>query len=455
MCLFIIFGATGDLARRKLIPALYSLARHGLLAGTQILGVSRSRDLGDAGFRKLVRDSAEAPPEWCDTCVHYRSIGEGGVDDFQRLAAEIHSIERQFSLSGNRVFYLALPPDAFSPTIEGIGNAGLNQSPGWIRLVIEKPFGRDLASAQQLNELTRRFFAESQIYRIDHYLGKETVQNLLVFRFTNPIFESLWNRTQIDHVQITVAEDLGVENRASYYDQTGALRDMVQNHLTQILSLIGMEVPGSLDAESVRDEKVKVLRSLAPIRRQHVVFGQYEGYLEEKGVARNSRTETFVAMKLEVANWRWNGVPFYLRTGKRMARRLSQVAIVFKCAPVSIFRPFGPSCDLRSNVLIVVIQPDEGFQLQFEIKAPGQPLSITAQDLQFRYADVFKDIPDGYETLLEEVLGGEQALFVRSDWVENSWRFFDDILDAPIQVNPYPPGSWGPKEADALVKWVI
>jgi glucose-6-phosphate 1-dehydrogenase len=450
MSLFIIFGATGDLARRKLIPAISKLN-----GPMHVLGIGRT-SLSDAEFRKRMLEADQGlSSEWCDRSLHYRTIGEGKDSDFEKLAAEIQSIEGRHHLAGNRVLYLALPPESFPAMIGGIGRSGLNRSRGWTRIVVEKPFGRDLKSARELNDLMRRFFSEQQIYRIDHYLGKETVQNLEVFRFANPIFENLWNRNHIENVQITVAEELGAEGRTAYYDNTGALRDMVQNHLTQILSLIAMEVPGSLDVESVRDEKVKVLRSLAPIESRDVILGQYSGYLDEKGVARDSRTETFVAMKLEVANWRWNGVPFYLRTGKRMPTRLSQVAIVFKCAPVSIFRPFGPACDVRSNTLVVTIQPDEGFRLQIEVKTPGQPLSIARQELKFRYGDAFSNIPDGYETLLRDLLEGDQGLFVRSDWVETSWRLYEEILKEPGPVRAYAAGSWGPHEAEALVKWVL
>jgi glucose-6-phosphate 1-dehydrogenase len=341
------------------------------------------------------------------------------------------------------VFYLALPPQSFGETVQYIGDAGLHRSPGWTRLVIEKPFGRDLDSARQLNALIHTFFDESQIYRIDHYLGKETVQNLLVFRFANPIFESLWSREHIERVEITVAEELGVEQRAAYYDRTGALRDMVQNHLMQVLSLVAMEVPARLDAECVRDEKAKVLQSIAPIKREDVVFGQYSGYRQESGVAKDSRTETFVGLTLDVANWRWNGVPFVLRTGKRLTRRTSDIAITFRRAPVSVFEPFGPTCSIRSNLLLITIQPDEGFSLRFHVKTPGQPVRLATERLAFAYGDAFSSIPDGYETLLQDILAGEQSLFVRADWIESSWRLYEPILKNPPDVQIYEPGSWG------------
>ncbi len=325
---------------------------------------------------------------------------------------------------------------------------------------MEKPFGRDVDSARELNALVHRYFEEQQIYRIDHYLGKETVQNLMVFRFANPIFEAIWNRDRVDHVQITVAEDLGIEGRAGYYDQAGALRDMVQNHLTQVLCHMAMEVPAAFDARAVRDEKAKVLRSLAPVDPRDVVRGQYTrgviagtgiaGYREEPGVAAGSDAETFVAMKLEVENWRWKGVPFYLRTGKRLPRRVSRIFVTFKSAPVSIFQPF--TCTLQSNVLAITLQPDEGFDLRFEVKQPGQPLQIGSQQLHFRYADAFSPLPDGYETLLLDILAGDQTLFVRADWVEASWDRYKPVLEAPPPLEFYEAGSWGPRGADALLR---
>jgi glucose-6-phosphate 1-dehydrogenase len=450
-CLFAVFGATGDLTRRKLLPALHQLSRNGMLNGSVILGLGRSTDVNDDVFRKQAREIVGSDDEWCDGCVHYRSTGDGSPERFKALAQEINQLEKENNLSGNRVFYLALPPEAFAPTIQGIGEAGLNQSAGWTRIVVEKPFGHDLVSAQKLNALIHSYFEESDIYRIDHYLGKETVQNLLVFRFANPIFESLWNRDHIDSVQITVAEELGVEERAAYYDKTGALRDMVQNHLSQVLSLIAMEVPATLDAEEVRDEKAKVLRSVAPIRREDVVFGQYEGYRSEHGVQQDSRTETYLALRVNIVNWRWNRVPFYLRTGKRLPIRGSEIAIRFHRAPVSVFEPFGTSCDIRHNVLVISIQPEEGFSLKFQVKTPGQPVVLATQELEFRYRQAFTSIPDGYETLLQDILIGDKSLFVRADWIELSWRLFESLLKTPPQVQTYAPGSWGPRQAADLL----
>ena len=467
--LFVVLGATGDLMQRKLLPALYRLNQHGLLDQRYlILGSARKADFGDEGFRAKARDSLTAAglpvdnpaSRWCNDFIHYQTIGQRRPEDFRALGARITELEQKHHLPGNRVLYLALPPEAFPSTITGLAEAGLNRGPGWTRLVIEKPFGHDLASAQQLNRLVHRYFDESQIYRIDHYLGKETVQNFLAFRFANALFESVWNRDRVESVEITVAESLGVENRAGYYEQAGALRDMVQNHLTQLLTLTAMEVPAAFEADAIRHEKVKVLRSVTPIRPEDVVFGQYApgkidgsevpGYREERGVAADSSTETFVALRLEVANWRWQGVPFYLRTGKRMPRQLSQIAITFRCPPVSFFQPFS-SCAIHSNVLVVTLQPREGFDLHFEVKTPSRPMTLETHRLRFRYAEAFEPLPDAYETLLLDTLTGEQTLFVRADEVEASWQLHTPLLKGQLPVETYAAGTWGPSGAHQLL----
>jgi len=404
-CLFVIFGATGDLMRRKLLPALRQLIGDGLLPNRcHILGVGRDEKLTDERFRKQARaalaqaGTAQKAQRWCDACVDYLGTGAGGAADYERLAARIAEIERRRGLRGDRVLYLALPPAAFPGTIEALGKAGLNRSKGWTRLVIEKPFGHDLASAQALNALVHRYFDEAQVYRIDHYLGKEAVQNLLAFRFGNALFESAWNRDHVESVRISVAEALGIEHRAAYYEQTGALRDMVQNHLTQLLSLTAMEVPAAFQADSIRFEKVKVLRSVAPIRDDAVVFGQYApgkakrkklpGYRQEPGVAPRSHTETFVGLRLEIDNWRWQGVPFHLRTGKRLARQATEITIHFRRPPVALFRSLD-GCATHTNVLVIALQPDEGFDLSFEVKAPAERFTLQTQHMRFRYAEAF------------------------------------------------------------------
>ena len=460
-CLFVIVGATGDLTRRKLLPALFQLTNDKLLSDNcQILGVGRDEKLTDDRFRVQVLPALAKPGvakqdirRWCDDCIHYQGIGELGAAGYERLAARIAEVERGHG-RGNRVLYLALPPDAFPATIEALGKAGLNRSKGWTRLVIEKPFGHDLASAHRLNALVHNYFDETQVYRIDHYLGKETVQNLLAFRFGNALFESAWNRDHIQSVQISVAEELGIEHRAAYYEHTGALRDMVQNHLTQLLTLTAMEVPAAFEADSIRFEKVKVLRSVAPIRSDAVVFGQYAagkakrkslaGYRQEPGVAARSKTETFVALRLEIDNWRWQGVPFYLCTGKRLARRMTEITINFRRPPVALFRSVD-GCETHNNVLVMTLQPDEGFDLSFEVKSPGEPFTLQTKYMDFRYAEAFGPLlSTGYETLLLDLVQGDQTLFVHADEAEASWRLYAPLLGKRWPVHLYPAGSTGP-----------
>jgi glucose-6-phosphate 1-dehydrogenase len=469
-CVFIIFGGTGDLMRRKLLPALAYLAAEKLLpARCQILAVARDRTLTDVRFRSWARKAlgragaraAEKTSLWCDKCLHYQSIGQGAAADYKRLAARVGEIERSRRLPGNRVLYLALPPGAVPGTIEALGKAGFNRSRGWTRLVIEKPFGTDLASAQRLNALAHEYFDEAQVYRIDHYLGKDTVQNLLAFRFGNALFESAWNRDHIASVRITVAEQLGVEHRAVYYEQAGALRDLVQNHLTQLLTLTAMEVPAAFDAGSIRAEKVKVLRSVAPIARDAVVFGQYAsgnvgrrkvpGYRAEPGVAARSKTETFLAMRLGIENWRWQGVPFFLCSGKRLARRVTEIAIVFRRPPVALFRSLD-GCETHSNTLVITLEPDEGFELSFEVKSPGEPFTLQTQRMRFDYAEAFGTLSGGYETLLLDVMRGDQTLFVHADETEASWRLYTPLLKKRLPLHPYPAGSWGPAAAENLMR---
>ncbi|HEV2428943.1 MAG TPA: glucose-6-phosphate dehydrogenase [Thermoplasmata archaeon] len=466
--LFIVVGATGDLMERKLLPALYRLSPPSAPGDPpfRVLGASR-RDWEERQFRAfaaaaLARNgiaAARIARGWAERVLFFSGLGGDDRTAFARLGERAGALDREHDLGGNRVIYLALPSEALSATIRSMGRAGLHRAPGWTRLVLEKPFGRDLPTARKLNRTVHQFLPERGVYRIDHYLGKETVQNLLAFRFANMLFESVWNRDRIDHVEITVAEDLGVEHRAAYYDRTGALRDMVQSHLAQLLSLTAMEVPSSLEADQVRNEKVKVLRSIAPIRDEDIVLGQYgpghlgarrvPGYRKEPGVRRTSRTETFVALRLFVNSWRWHGIPFLLRTGKRLPEKLTEIVVRFRAPPVWFF-PSSASPEIAGNTLTITLQPDEGFDLGFEIKKPGHDIGLVTHRLHFRYAEAFGPLPEAYVTLLLDVMRGDQTLFVRSDEVEESWRVFDAVLAHPIRVARYPAGSWGPKTAGRI-----
>jgi len=475
---FVIIGATGDLTRRKLLPALYHLRDQGILEtrNTLIVGAALP-EMGEDGFRLWAfeglqkagwRNEAELRL-WCKECLYYQTLREGGPQDYEALARYIQELERTHHMPGNRVFYLALPPDTVPAAMEGLDQVGLLKSHGWVRVVFEKPFGHDFQSARDLNTTLHRYIEESQIYRIDHYLGKETVQNLLAFRFANPIFESLWNRDTIENVQITVAEDLGVEHRGAYYQQAGALRDMVQNHLTQLMTVVAMEVPVSFDAGALRNEKLKVLDSIAPITLQDVVFGQYTswlvagqtipGYRQEPGVPKDSTMETYVALKAEIHNWRWKGVPFYLRTGKRLPRKLTQIAVTFREAPTQVFRSLDPG-SIPPNKLLITLQPSEGFSLCFSVKSPGRPFQLSDHALQFDYEKAFGQLPEAYETLLRDVMIGDQTLFVSADFTERAWRLYDPLLTGDKSVHFYTAGTWGPIEADALLeknghRWVL
>ena len=467
-CLFIIFGATGDLMRRKLLPALFHLSESGRLpANFHVLGVARG-SLNDAKFRLWARsDLVEAGftasrlhHRWCNDCLHYYRLDQQTPAAFDALRKHIDDLEREHALPGNRVFYLALPPQAFAGIIEGLGRAELNREPGWTRLVIEKPFGRDLASAEALNDLVHRHFRERQVYRIDHYLGKDTVQNLLALRFGNALFESVWNRDHVASVHITVAEALGVEERGAYYEQTGALRDMVQNHLAQLLTLTAMEPPAAFEADSIRFEKIKVLRAAAPLNAKSVVLGQYAAgrqgrrklaaYRAEPGVAPKSNVETFAAVRLQIENWRWQGVPFYLCTGKRLAQRATDIAIHFHRTPVALFKFNGAAS--RHNSLRISIQPDEGFALSFAVKTPGDQFQLETRRMEFRYHDAFGELSSGYETLLLEIIEGDQTLFVHADESIASWTLFGPLLARKFKLHPYAAGTWGPAAADRLMK---
>ncbi len=467
LSLFVIFGASGDLSRRKILPALYQLHSQGSTkAGCVILGLSRKPDFGDDAFREIAKTAVNekiAPPAdveaWTSQYFHGQSIGEGTPADYTALGARIAALETQYGAMTVRVFYVALPPESFPAAIIGLGEAGLAAPAESTRLVIEKPFGHDLASSRSLSDTVHKYFAEDQVYRIDHYLGKETVQNMMVFRFANAMFENLWNRNHIESVQITVSEDLGVEGRAEYYENAGALRDMVQSHLTQLLALVAMEVPGSMDASAIRAEKIKALRAIAPVTPADAVLGQYYagqidgkdviGYREEPGVASNSRTETFAAIRLHIENWRWQGVPFFLRTGKRLGKRVTEIEVKFRRAPVWMFRSMHQD-SLHRNTLVLTLQPNEGFSLYFDVKAPGEPFRVQRLPLHFDYAEAFKLIPEAYQTLLLDVLRGDQTLFVHAEEVEVAWTLFTPLLDGAVGVLPYPAGSEGPIEAGVL-----
>jgi len=479
-CTIVIFGASGDLARRKLIPSLFELASHKSLARRfAIIGFARTKMTDDA-FRDIAADAVrkfsesgpvdEGPLKTFAQSFAYVSGEYHHPEAFARLAKRLEELDGSHHLEGNRLYYLATPPDVYPLVIEQIKNAGLARHPNgksWVRIVIEKPFGRDLASARQLNQTVLGVFDESQVYRIDHYLGKDTVQNLLVLRFANGIFEPLWNRNYVDHVQITAAENIGVEQRASFYETTGAVRDMLQSHVIQLTSLVAIEPPSVFDATAARNEKIKVLQAIRPytpeLVARDVVRGQYgpgtadgkpvAGYRQEPGVAPESATETFVAARLEIDNWRWAGVPFYLRSGKRLPRRVSEIAIQFRRAPHIVFRGQG----LEANSLVLNIQPEEGISISFHAKLPGQEMRLTRVSMDFNYHAAFGGVErSAYATLLNDCMRGDATLFDRADGVEAAWALVDPILDAWRDQKPpfpnYAAGTWGPREADELLE---
>lgn len=458
----VILGASGDLTRRKLMPALHTLGCEGLLpAAFQVLGVARS-PLSDEAFRDQlysgVRDYSRARPAVCalwssfEDRVSYLAGDYADPETYRRLAERL----AQFDTAANRLLYLATPPSLYPLIVEQLGRAGLSHStPGWTRIIIEKPFGHDLVSARRLNDQVHVVFDESQVYRIDHYLGKETVQNILTFRFANAIFEPLWNRNYIDHVQITVAENMGLEHRAGYYDRTGVLRDMFQNHLLQLLTLMAMEPPALFEADALRDEKAKVLRAIRQCTES--VRGQYIGYRTAQGVAPDSQTPTYAALKCFVDNWRWQGVPFYLRSGKQLATKTTEIAIQFKHVPHLLF-PSSSRAHIAPNVLSLCLQPDEGMHLRFEAKEPGAGMQTRSVDMEFHYAEDFgaAALPEAYERLLLDAMLGDASLFTRADEIELAWRVVDPILEDwarpdALALAFYEPGSWGPVEADRLL----
>jgi glucose-6-phosphate 1-dehydrogenase len=481
-CVMVIFGATGDLTRRKLVPALYNLAKYELLSREfAIVGVAHNAMTTD-DFRKKVADDLKefvGPnldpdlSEWFLRRLQYLTADFDDKSVYPKLKDLLTQVDRDHSTHGNYFFYLATSADFFGPIVEQLSANGLMEENNqhWRRVIIEKPFGRDLDSAKTLNTQLLRVVHEKQIYRIDHYLGKETVQNILAFRFANGIFEPIWNRRYIDHVQISVAETVGVEQRGGYYDQAGALRDMVPNHIMQLISLTAMEPPISFHADSVRDEQAKILHAIQPISAEEIltrtVRGQYgEGtcggqtvpaYRAEAGVPADSRTETFVAMKLLIDNWRWADVPFYLRTGKRLPVRNTHIVIQFRRAPFVLFRD-TPVENLMPNQLVLHIQPEEGISLRFAAKVPGPVMRLGAVDMNFEYVDYFGQQPStGYERLLHDCMIGDQTLFQRADMVEAGWCVVSPALDVwkalpPRNFPNYAAGTWGPRESDELLE---
>ena len=477
--LIVIFGAGGDLTQRKLVPALFNLYLDGWLpAEFAIIGVDR-KALDDDAFRSSLREGVTAfsrqeadADSWKGFAAHltYDAADLTKPDAYASLAHKLNAYDKQWHARSRTVFYLAVAPSLIAPITQNLQQAKLMRDRQRSRLVVEKPFGHDLTSARELNSLLTRDFDESQIYRIDHYLGKETVQNILAFRFANALFEPIWDRRYIDHVQITVAEEVGVGHRGGYYDHAGALRDMIQNHLLQIMCLMAMEPPVSFAADEIRNKKVDVLRAIRPISPDHVpdvaVRGQYGGgwlrgdqepaYQSEEGVAANSGTETFAALKLFVDNWRWQGVPFYLRTGKRLPVHGSQVVVTFQPVPHQSF----PETSVESwhpNRLIINIQPEEGIQIHFRAKRPGPGMQLSPVHLRFSYQEAFRSAsPEAYETLLLDVIEGDATLFMRADQVEASWQVIMPVLDMwtanpPADFPNYPTGTWGPEMANKLI----
>lgn len=469
--ILVIFGASGDLTRRKLIPAVFDIRKRGQLpVNYAILGVGRS-SYDDTSYRRYLADGSPEYGDFLDR-IYYQSIDTASADDYKDLKEKLEDLDDWLSTDGNYIFYLATPPKLYSLIPRFLNEYGLNREDrGWRRLIVEKPFGVDLQSARELNRDILAYFRENQLYRIDHYLGKETVQNILVTRFGNGIFEPLWNRNFVDHVEITAAESLGVEKRGGYYDGSGALRDMVQNHLLQLTAMVAMEPPATLDSNAIRNETLKVFQSLKPFDPatidRHYIRGQYtaskirgeavKGYREEEGVDPLSRTETYAAIKFYIDNWRWGGVPFYIRTGKRMPTRVSEIVIHFKQTPHKLFRKAFGTTD-NFNKLIIRIQPDEGILLKFGMKMPGAGFEVREANMSFRYSELSSaDLASAYERLLLDCIHGDSTLYARGDAVEACWEFIQPLLDheksgSPSRIYGYPAGSWGPEGADDLVE---
>lgn len=498
-CAVVIFGASGDLAKLKLIPALYELAREKLLSDKfALVGYART-EMTDQAFRDICKEAIsknartkkagidEKVVNWLLERTYYRSGGYGDADAFGKLKSTLAELDGKHGCGGSRLFYISTPPAAFSPIVKGLGEGGLavkgnheeKSAGGWQRVIIEKPFGRDLASAKALNIELHKYLDEAQIYRIDHYLGKETVQNLMVLRFANSIFEPIWNYKYIDHIQITVGEKVNVDDRAGYYETSGAMRDMIQNHIFQIMALVAMEPPAGLDATSVRDEKVKVYRSVRPIKASQFddfcIRGQYgageangvktNGYLKAKGVAPNSKIETFAAIKLFIDNWRWSGTPFYIRTGKFLPEKVSEVVVRFRSPPLTLFQK-QCATPVFPNDLIIRVAPEEGISIHLNGKVPGGAMNIKSVAMDFNYKETFKvEAPEAYERLIYDCTVGEAGLFIRGDEAEAAWQIIDPIekhWESADSKPPeqYSPGQWGPKGAMKLIEddgreWVV
>ncbi|GJM35829.1 MAG: glucose-6-phosphate 1-dehydrogenase [Saprospiraceae bacterium] len=478
--LFVIFGASGDLTARKLIPALLELFKNKTLPKPfGVLGVSRTEYSDEAFRKKAVYDNEHLKKKDVDQAVlkefadhlFYQPIDTGDGKEYHKVAKRLDELDKKLQTNNNYIFYLSVPPKLYETIPAFLANQKLNnQKQGWKRLVIEKPFGSDKESAILLNDKLQENFEENQIFRIDHYLGKETVQNLLVTRFANGIFEPLWNRNYIHHIEITAAENIGVENRGGYYDTSGALRDMIQNHLLQIVAHLAMEPPNNADAQSIRNEKLKLFQSIRPILEhevsKYVIRGQYTGakvegkkvnaYREEDGVGKDSRAETYVAMKFFIDNWRWADVPFFIRTGKRLPTKVTEAVVNFKSPPHHLFRK-DDSFNNKLNQLIIRINPDEGLALQFGMKIPGAGFRVKNVDMDFHYSDLTNAyVPEAYQRLLLDVMKGDATLYSRGDSVESAWEFVDPILNAweknpDLKLYGYPAGSWGPREADLLI----
>jgi glucose-6-phosphate 1-dehydrogenase len=454
----VIFGASGDLTRRKLLPAFFHLYVEGLLPHEfAVVGFART-EWTDDSFREHAHRSitefgrtearGDAWDEFAKHLVYFRgAFDEKGA--FDPFVEYLDSIDRQFGTQGRHFFYCATPPEVYEEIVERLGESALAKD---AKIVFEKPFGHDLESARHLNRTIHAVFDEDQIFRIDHYMGKETVQNILAFRFTNGLFEPVWNRRYIDHVQITVAEEIGIEGRGNFYEQTGSIRDMVQTHLLQVLTFVAMEPPVSFQEDRLRDEKVKVLQAMHPVDPEKVVRGQYDGYLSEPGVARYSTVETFVAMEVDIEDWRWAGVPFFLRTGKKLAKKTSEVTLAFKDVPYNVFRGTRAGRPRRDH-LTIRIQPDEGITLAVNVKEPGPDLRLGRATMDFDYEKEFpSDLLDAYELLMLEAMEGDHTLFLRQDAVERAWEVLMPALEHPAPILRYAPGSWGPDDAHLLIE---